>query len=130
MQYICTGLCHDYIMQITYEFADALSLRTEDAEPVVAAEGLDINEVVGGDVTVLADIGDDGLEVFFLVWVEGSVGEEISITLGGLSPVDADDGTDECGHDVTAEHLAATDVGLVFLLGAQVSCFPHVNHRF
>ena len=107
-------------MEITDKFTYALSLWAEDSKPVVAAEGLDINEVVGGDVTVLADVGDDGLEVLFLVRVEGSVCEEVRIMLGGLFPVDADDGTDECGHDVTAEHLAATDVGLILFLGAEV----------
>ena len=50
-------------MEITDKFTYALSLWAEDSKPVVAAEGLDINEVVGGDVTVLADVGDDGLEV-------------------------------------------------------------------
>ena len=102
MQYICTGLRHDHIVQITHKFPYALGLRSEDAQPIVAAEGLHIDKVVGGDVTVLADVGDDCLEVFFLVRIEGGVGEEVSVALRCLFPVDADDGTDEGGHNVAA----------------------------
>ena len=108
-------------MQITDESTDALSLRAEDSKPVVAAEGLNVDEVVGGDVTILADVGDNGLEILFLVRIKCCVGEEVCIALGGLLPVDSDDGTDECGHYVATEHLAATDVGLVFFLGAEVT---------
>lgn len=108
-------------MQITDESTDSLSLRAEDSKPVIAAERFDVDEVVRGDVTVLADVGDDGLEVLFLVRIECSIGEEVCIALGGLLPVDPYDGTDECGHYVATEHLAATDVGLVFFLGAEVS---------
>lgn len=46
MQYICTGLRHDHIMQITHKYTDALGLGPEDAQPVVAAERLDVDEVV------------------------------------------------------------------------------------
>ena len=38
----------------------------------------------------------------------------------GFLTVNTNDGADECGHNVSAKHLAATNVGLVFLLGAQV----------
>ena len=108
-------------MEITDKFTYALSLWAEDSKPVVAAEGLDVDEVIGGDVTILADIGDDGAEVFFLVRIECGVGEEVCIALGCFLPVDSDDGAEECGHDVTTEHLAAADVSLVFFFGAQVS---------
>ena len=89
-------------MEITDKFTYALSLWAEDSKPVVAAEGLDVDEVIGGDVTILADIGDDGAEVFFLVRIEGGVGEEVSVALRCLFPVDADDGTDEGGYNVAA----------------------------
>ncbi len=66
-------------MQITDKTADILGLEAKDSGPVVAAERLRVDEVVGRDVSILTDVGDDGLEVLFLVRIESRVGEEVGI---------------------------------------------------
>ena len=71
--------------------------------------------------TILTDIGDDSLEVLLLVRIEYGVGEELGILLQCLVTVDSYYGSDEGGHYIAANHLAATDVGLVLFFGAKVS---------
>ena len=47
-------------MDVPHELADPLRLGSEHAYPIHLAEGFHIDEVLGGDVAVLADIGNDG----------------------------------------------------------------------
>ena len=66
-------LCYYNLVKV----ADVDGFVTEYVEEPRIVEGSSVDDIVCGDVAVLANIQDNGLEVFFLVRVQGSISEEV-----------------------------------------------------
>ena len=104
-------------MDVPDELTDSLRLGAEDTHPVHFAEGLHVDEVLGGDVAVFADIGHDGHQELLLLGVQGGARDEVTKPFHGAFPVYADEGTNENRHIRTARHPGGKL--LIVLLAAQ-----------
>ena len=109
------------LQKVIDKAADVHQVAAEDLLPLEVHEWTLIGHCVAGDITVFAHVRYDGAEVFFLFGIKDCIRKEFPVLLQGLIPVDADDGADECGHNIPANHLTATDVCLVFFFGAKVT---------
>ena len=88
-------LCYYNLVKVADKVADVDGFVTEYVEEPRVVEGSSVDDIVCGDVAVLANIQDNGLEVFFLVRIQGCIGEKVRVTLNGFFLINADDGADE-----------------------------------
>ena len=70
-------LCYYNLVKVADKVADVDGFVTEYVEEPRIVEGSSVDDIVCGDVAVLANIQDNGLEVFFLVRVQSSISEEV-----------------------------------------------------
>ena len=58
-------LCN-YLMDFVYEVAHGNEALSEGVNPFIFAERLRVYKVLQSDVTILTNVCDDGLNIFFL----------------------------------------------------------------
>lgn len=68
------SLCNNYIVEVVDVAAEVDHFGAEDALPLEWEERGLVDQGVGGDVAVAADVLNDGVEVLFLGGVEGGGG--------------------------------------------------------
>lgn len=115
---MCAILCDVcYIVYLVDILHDGAYFVAEDIGPLHASQGTVGGEVFGGDVTVAANVVDDGVEILDLCTAEILGLDELGETPDGHLTVEALDAADEDG-DVAED--AVTTVGAILLFGSQL----------